>query len=208
MKGQGYNLIHIFIDELIIVSQVVEKRFLISDKMVKLEMVVHVDSAENGSLEDFGVERGLFGVVSKGTVGFLLLRDDGVQVVLWEISQSFLETVQLLRVVHVTKGGRELAENFLIKITEHLHVIILRQGGPEYKRLFLLQWIFLIHILFLSPLHRLQISIPCRTFRLIVQILHITLFLILIKTVDLQLSPHKICLFRILLQRPPEPSLH
>jgi len=42
VEGQGYDLEHIFIEEIIILFEVVEEGFFVADEMVEFQMVVHL----------------------------------------------------------------------------------------------------------------------------------------------------------------------
>ncbi len=43
VKRQRNNVIDIFVDQLVVVAQVVKERLFVPDKMVELEVVVHAD---------------------------------------------------------------------------------------------------------------------------------------------------------------------
>ena len=93
MKRQRYYIIHVLINQLVVVSQIIKQGFLVTYKVVELKVVVHADGAEVRGLRGFEIGRGLVVIVSKGVVGFLLLWDYGVEVVFGEIAESFLEVI-------------------------------------------------------------------------------------------------------------------
>jgi hypothetical protein len=92
MERQRYNVIHVFINKLVVVSQVVEQGFFVADKMVELEVVVHAEGAEVGGLRGFEIEGGLV-IIVNCVIGFVFLWDYGVKIILWKVTQSFLKIV-------------------------------------------------------------------------------------------------------------------
>lgn len=142
MKGQRNNVVYIFINQLVIKAQVVKQCLLVANKMVELKMIVHVDSLEKSCLWVFAIGVGFVVTVCSWVLSFPLFGDYWVQVVFWEVGESLLECVELLRVRRFILGEGKLAIYFLVKICEHFHVIFFGQRRSENECLFLFQGIF------------------------------------------------------------------
>jgi hypothetical protein len=142
MKGQRNNVVYVFINQLVVIAQVVKQCLLVADKMVELKMIVHADSLEKNCFWVFAIGVGFVVTVCSWILSFLLFGDYWVEVVLWEVRESLLECVELLRVGGFILGEGKLVIYFLVEICEHFHVVFFRQRRSKNEGLLLFQWIF------------------------------------------------------------------